>query len=717
MNTVLEGVLLNGYTLYRIKPTKDKSQEVEVRKSVDHIWIYDRSGSMSGLIHDLCEDMIKQLDLVQPGDRFTLGWFSTEGKFDFLFIGLEVVPNKDGIIKTIRQNNYTIALTCFSNILAKTANEIAPRLSNLGGNISLMFFTDGYPVVNNTQKEIKAVMDALGTLQKQISSAVFVGYGDYYNKSLMRDMAQKAGGSLIHSGKLTDFSKTLSTFVKSGSSMTKRTEVDVPFKNPLMVVGIEGSGIVIYPFENGKVILPEGTKEFFVLEQAGSDPVPPTVVLDKEVFLHGVYACAYVAVASTNADVALDLLSEIGDVELIRRVSNAWTNAEYGVAEHLISKAALSPSGRFVSGKQPNYTARPDAFCLLDALEILADDNLAMFYPRMPQFKYKRTGVATKAVEGSLKFNANPLSGCRFGDLVWNSKRLNLSILAKIHGFVELPAEASDHGLPSTLRTFQWRNYTIVKDGILNVETLPVSMSKETFDILKNNSMIDSGYVWAGDDDIFEINLTSVPLVNRVTAEPPTGTSYCAMLDMELMLEYRQKFIKWWIAKFEDVVEPESKFSPEQFAYLEPLGFKADGSYSPKVVKDAAVDFYMATEFDVKIKGFSSAPKITDVDNKIEAGKSLTSSEALMSDQMELVRQMYGYETISDPVVLVRKLNEELSKTKQKLKEVRYDLQRTRFAVLLCKKWFNGLDTRDGAVVNLNDKQFTFSIREVQVEY
>ena len=58
-----------------------------INAPINHIWIYDRSGSMEGTLAPLCKDIVEQAKLLKKGDTLTLCWFSGEGQNDCILKG------------------------------------------------------------------------------------------------------------------------------------------------------------------------------------------------------------------------------------------------------------------------------------------------------------------------------------------------------------------------------------------------------------------------------------------------------------------------------------------------------------------------------------------------------------------------------------------------------------------------------------------------------
>ena len=162
---------------------KPKQAAQAVKPPVNHIWIYDRSGSMYSLLSGLVRDLKDLSRSLKVGDTLTLGWFSSERDFNFMIKGFKITGDSDYALldKLLDQNSRTLGTTCFSDILADT-KQVVQDLKIFSSTFALSFFTDGYPVVSNYNREVEAIFSAIKNLQGDISSALLVGYGYYYNK-------------------------------------------------------------------------------------------------------------------------------------------------------------------------------------------------------------------------------------------------------------------------------------------------------------------------------------------------------------------------------------------------------------------------------------------------------------------------------------------------------------------------------------------------------
>jgi hypothetical protein len=713
------------------QPSSSKS----VSGNLNHIWIYDRSGSMSGTLPQLARDLIAKAKTIPVGDTLTLGWFSSEGgEFNFMLKGFKITEKKDYKVleDTINKNKHTIGATCFSEILADTKTVIKD-LSAISTNFALCFFTDGYPVVGNYSKEIQAINNAISAIGSKIASSLLVGYGDYYNKELMTQMAERFGGSLIHSENLPTFSTQLDGFMKDARENGLKIAVDLdidPGKDGL-VFGINGQQINL--FSHSGSMGQSGRQIDFIPTQGGRDsifvltdraPKGEEVTLDesnlqrptnRESIIRGVYAAAYLLTQKAKSDLALEVLGSIGDKDMIDSVNNAFTNAEYGRAEAKMQDAVINPKRRFMQGINKSYLPKPDAFCVLDAVKLLMQDEDAYFYPFHEAFEYKRIGAGSKTKAGYPEFEADLSAKCSLNKLTWNDTKLNLSVLAQISGHVELAGDYGKHGFGSRYPTYVWRNYALIKDGFLNVQRLPISASKETIDRLEQEGMVLPLSLEECDNGVYVIDLTKIPVINRAIADGKTSaTELCKKAYREIQLEGTLKALNF----FKSELDPDGKsklgkgaLTPDQEVYLKTQGIGRNG-FSPETEKIPSTDFYMAKEFEIKMKGLSSLPSVKDVLEKSKKGGKLTPSMMLVKSGIDL----YNQNLKKSQGASLSWVEEQTEKLKKELISVRSDIQETKFAVILGKKWFDEFSSREKNTLTLGGIEYTLSVGETKVE-
>lgn len=718
----------NLYLYEQVVPQQEKGTKKE---TLNHIWIYDRSGSMYNLLSDLANDLIERAQTIPPGDTITLGWFSSEGDFRFMLKGFKISEERDykAVTDIINANKTTLGCTCFSDILLDTENVIND-LAAISPNFALCFFTDGYPVVSNYKKELANIQKAISNIEASLSSVMLVGYGDYYNKELMSDMAERFGGMLVHSRDLKAFNVSMDSFLVDARERDLKQIIDLACPSSLGVIfSVNGSSINLYQPNDSHQIRYSPTKgsdnRIYILTENFLKESTEVVFTDDTVkgnndqvepFVKAAYAASVILTQKTKTDAALDVLAALGDKAFINEVNNAFTNAEYGKAEASIQSAITSAEERFKQGRDTKYLPAADAFCLLDLLELLMADENAYFYPYHEDFNYKRIGIPTKNKEGYPKFVAEGVIKCPLEGLTWNSTKLNLSIRAKINGTVELKEGYQEHGFEPIFKTWIYRNYSLVRDGFLNILALPVSISATSFSKLQQEGVIAAGEKWSNEDQVYTLKLDAIPIMNRSIAQGKTSaTDICRKSYQELELEAKIKVLNF----LKNELDPEGTklqktvYTPEQEAFLETNGIGRNG-YAPPVEKQEATDKYFAKEFEIKIAKHSSLPKVDEIRTKMKDGKPINPPGMLIKKGLELYQDNAANLPEAEQL---KWLDETVVKLKIELIKIRNDMQKTKFAIMLGKKWFDEFTSRENNTLTIDGIEYSITVREVEVPF
>lgn len=710
----------NRYLVMQEVPKPDKpSKPVPTH----HILILDRSGSMSWTINPLIDNVLERVRSFKADDSVTVGYFSGEGEFRFVVKGFRIggVYDLDAFSKVMDNLRSTLSTTCFSEILGDL-KQVLTELGPLSDRFALTLFTDGCPVVRDLKKEERAIFNAIEAVSKNLTQVLLIGYGGYYNKALMTGMAGAFGGSLVHAGDIPTFAVQYEEFTKTETE----ERVVIPIKQELLCspVSLHGRQVSVHTIEDDDEgrpcikVAPNKKGRTYVyylvdrLTRIDALSKPLSFVKDNahigtvskvESMIKGAYALAYTLSQQTRVADALDILSALGDVAYMDEVTNAFTVEDYGKAEYHIGQAITFPSRRYTKGRNTSYLPKADAFCVLDALELLMSDEQAYFYPRHPDFQYKRIGRGSTPVEGYPKFEADKDAKCAFTTLTWHKELLNLSILARIPGTVDLGDEAWYYGFAQQYPTFVWRNYAIIKDGMLNTTKLPFTASYTTTMQLHDAEAVQ-WRLYEGDDTPVTLQLDRFLVMNRTIAEGKTSAhALCTLVKRELGLMASLKVLRWQRDKLEAPAE-RSVLSDVQLGFLESHGIGKNG-FSPPTIQAPSTDFYYAKSFSVTARGFSSLPPVEKVLEKLDNEKPLTPAEMFMA---------LGYQAgISD----VGWFESTIKAQTAELREVRSLIQRTKFAVVLGKAWFDEFSSREESTYDLDGMLFTFKLRDdVKIE-
>jgi hypothetical protein len=326
-----------------------------------------------------------------------------------------------------------------------------------------------------------------------------------------------------------------------------------------------------------------------------------------------------------------------------------------------------------LSGKAPkNYVPAPDAFCLMDLINILSSDEKNVYLPDTSS--YKRIGKERKS--SSNIFNATTSPVGRFEDLVLNESLLNIGIRFKLPGYINV--ESSDATIlgSSTIDCFMYNTHSIIKDGTLNMETMNVVITNAAADIIKSLSpAVLTKIVDVGNDCVSAtLLLKKIPVINR---------KYAKENDLEKLTEtvYELNVNKAKQKATKTLITEEQKFSgdkytPEQYKLLKEKYFiEKTMAYSPKVDEVISTgDYYDARSIDFDIAGWSSLPKIDDVVKKKTAGKELKVVDTIILEALNT----------TDPVV-------ELTKIKEKIRNAAFWLSVAKLGKILTGTFWPGL--------------------------
>lgn len=307
-------------------------------------------------------------------------------------------------------------------------------------------------------------------------------------------------------------------------------------------------------------------------------------------------------------------------------------------------------------------------------------------------------------------------------DLVWNEERANLSIRIYIEGDAILPKNKWN---VDKVASFKYNTFTLIKDGIVNVEKLPVSYTDELYQIIMTKGLNADINKPAG---TIVLDLTSLPLVNRAMVKSVSAKEL-AKQEWELLKLQADKKVYDYYKK--TLFPKTSKSFVEMLGqdcadWLKEIGITDFNGFAPKTTQAESTDFYLSVNLATKIKGLSSLPKVEDVVTKIKAGKDLKLNEWIMADAIK----KYLAQLDSD---MYKSLNEEQQKgvlktyletkstilNKQRRKALQ-EIAQIKFALILSKKWFTEFKSFDENKLNLTldgqNLDFTFDLFEEQVK-
>ncbi|MFW5847653.1 MAG: VWA domain-containing protein [bacterium] len=729
----------------------EKSEEISVPKQTNHIFVVDVSGSM---YHDL-QLIRKQLknklpSLMKDGDTISIIWFSGDNQAGVLMEEVEIrsLTTFTHINDAIDRWLKPIGLTAFNKPLELTSDLIDKIEQNRpNGVFSLIFLTDGY----NNDCSYTDVRETLKSLTPKLSSSVFVEYGFYADSQRLTDMASIVGGEKISCDNFEDFDPVFSEKIGQDILGSKKIIVELEaqeIKHDFAYAIKNDGGIMIYgvEYEYGipSIMVSNDIHEVYFLST--KTQIFNESFDDKTALYAGIYVLSDKIL---NDDAEL-LLGYLGDKYYYQQFANSFGKQKLNQFKNNIKTAVTDESKQFIEGYDSSIKIDQNAYCLMYLIEDLYNIKDCLFYPKHPKFNYNRIGrkklqVGSKLTEKEKKelnetnnldeltekvnklketkvdlefapFNEN--RGFPIQDLVWNETRPNLSIRVKYDGEVELPENNYDL---DRITTFMYRTYTIVKDGIVNIDQLPVSYSRELINVLDKNNVDYEIYIDTNNviPSAVLINIESLPIINLQMVKSLSAKNL-GFLEWELL---KNKAVKKAVDYFRKQYFPKESQSFAKLVgvdaaqWLKGIGITDYNGFAPKTEYAPSTDSYMSINLETKIKGYSTLPKVTDVIKKLENNKPLKPTEELMSTHIKNIletKKEYGETSEEFENLLISSsiyYNEEKKKIQQQISGIK-------FALILSKKWFEEFKTFDEDTINLkiNNKGIQISFKLIEKE-
>jgi hypothetical protein len=653
-------------SLYLVRQELSKTAPAKPAEiPTNHIAVIDCSGSISYELPRIREQLKKRLPkLLKEKDTISIVWFSGKGQFGTLLEAEPVATLADlkDVNSAIDRWLKPVCLTGFKEPLeeaGKLVERVAKKLPGTG--FSLFFMSDGCDNQWSRPDILKAVEKTAGGL----SSATFVEYGYYADRPLLTAMAEKAGGSLIFSEGFDKYEPIFEAAMQKQQLGGKRVEVPIKGDPIGGFAWAEDSGdLITFGLSDGKIAVPEAANTIYYLS-------PTAVGKTVEAYEIGsAYAAISLFSVRMMPDVVLPFLKLTGDVAFIEKFGGLFGKQKYSEFMDAAKSAVFDEKQRLTKGFDPNKIPKDDAFTVLDMLALLSEDDENRVLLDHPSFKYDRisrsrvdsstiltveeqaevdkltdemkktkdakkvAGFAARIAAISnkpapLKFVADPApDGYSIGNLVFNEEFPNVSLQVRREGSVDLTPRLPGNltKLPVKFPTFVYRNYAVVKDGLVNVDVMPVKLSAKTleklFDIHKKGLVGDD--VIKSDGGVTLISFRSLPVINRKMVK---SVSAKILFQNEWELTKVQAQQKVYNSVLKEIVGTKKspgfieQYGQEAADWLKEQGFTDYSGFGPKSVQAEARDFYMAKQMTVGLKGFSSLPSLKEAREKLAKGK------------------------------------------------------------------------------------------------
>lgn len=667
-------------------PVKDKKPEPT---PVNHYWVIDISGSMYGELPHLRKQLKDKIfTLVKPSDTVTLIAFSGRNECFTLFENEKIAaaPDKEKIYKTIDTYLTARGLTGFKQPLEEVLKSIVKlEKKHL---TSLFFMTDGY----DNQWSNPEILGVCKELARVVDHAVIVEYGWYCNHALLSKMAESLGGALLFSKELDEYQDLFEAHL--GGTREKKISVKLA-KNAVenWVFCVYNEAVLVVPVEGGMCSVPESCTELGYIVSASADD-------EVEAVCENSWAALAALSQQSKTGLIFDVLKHTGDVALVQKFTNCFSKEDYINFQKAAVSAHFNKAMRYSLGFDRNCVPAEDAYTVLDLLEDLSSEPSNLFYPYYDKFTYQKISAAVEQKSDEIRFQvADKSAGYPINSLTWNESRPNVSVQIKVDGFVTLPSSRPE-GVPEKFSTFIFRNYTIIKDGIVHTRALPVSLSATTFAILQSNGLL-TGEVWR-DKEIYWLDFSSLPVINRKMVKSVNAKEFFEHVLQLQVLKGRQKVLNELKNKYapRESVGFKLLYGDQATEWLKSVGLTDYSGFSPAVTVTKGDDVYVGYELKTAVKGASALPKVEDVRKAMASGKSLKVSEGLLkkaivdSDTMltsaailkaanpEEAAKAWISNAAQDAVKAVRKLNKRLSQIK--------------FSIIVGHVWFDEFSQTPG---------------------
>jgi hypothetical protein len=485
-----------------------------------------------------------------------------------------------------------------------------------------------------------------------------------------------------------------------------------------------------------------------------------------------------------NSNVVFALLKATGDVKYIEQFTNCFGKQKYSEFTDSAKVAAFDASLRLTKGYAPDLVPAEDAFTVLDLLRVLASDDSNRILLDSEDFKYSKmsrgrvdantvltaeeqeevsklteeltkTKDAKKVTEltqkiaaisnkpDALKFEADKQpDGYAISTLGYNEDRPNINFLVRKTGTVDISARNPDAKLPTKFPSFIFRNYNVIKDGLVGLDRLPVRLTAGTIRDLKKAGMsfdciqnpkgetleeTQTRVKKASDDRDVNVvfDLKALPIINRKMVKEVSAK---VLFETEWELTKARAAQKVFNTFLKEQAPEKSKGFVEQYGqeaadWLKEQGFTEHSGFAPKQVQAEAKDVYMGKVLEVKVKGFSALPSLNEAKKKLASGKP-NATTLLMKPYIDEVEGFIAspeHNKAPDPKkALVAWLEAKKSEWTKKTRELIATMAQIKFSIVVGQVWpveFKSLDenqmdlTLDGQKLN-----FTLEASEEEIK-
>lgn len=388
------------------KPEAQKSAKSVDLNSIHHIHIIDRSGSMCGVLGELVENIKETIKVMRDEDFVSILWFSGRGQYKTLIKGARKSDSLNALLDELKRD---IGMTHYSEVLQE-CRVVIEDLKALCPNFSVTMFTDGYP-----QEADAPILEQVRLMKDNILAFHTVGYGNYYNKSLLQSMsALSQYGALVHSSKIGDYLNIFTGNYEVIKEMTT-TPIEVRAAN-CQILHLTSKNAKLYDEVLSVKSADKSKNQLFIIARTedvvfnlngtlintadAKTKEVPTAAL-KNFFYAYIQQLYYTGLKGDALNIAV---KQLRNKHIADSILRAFTFDEVNQTQKILNKYVYSVAERspHEGTCEVNYLPAKDAFCLIDLFTLLS--NYEAKY--VPSKDYKRIGLKTTDENNLFKADA-----------------------------------------------------------------------------------------------------------------------------------------------------------------------------------------------------------------------------------------------------------------------------------------------------------------------